>query len=84
MIFDEVTIKAKAGRGGNGLATFARTMMNRGPTGGDGGKGGDVVLRGVSDLGALRQFRTKKRVKADNGQDGGTQICVPEQMVKMR
>lgn len=71
MLIDDVKIKAKAGRGGDGLVAFARTLMNQGPTGGDGGKGGDIIVRGVSDLGALRPFKTKKLVVAENGERGG-------------
>lgn len=75
MLIDDVTIHARAGRGGNGVVRFARTMMTQGPTGGDGGNGGKVVLRGVSDLGALRPFRQKKDVHADNGKDGEQNTC---------
>ncbi len=71
MLVDDVKIDVKAGRGGNGIVCFARTMMTLGPTGGDGGRGGNVVVRGVSDLGALHTFRTKKNITADNGGDGG-------------
>lgn len=71
MLIDDVTIKAKAGKGGEGLATFAKTLMNQGPTGGDGGCGGNIIVRGVNDLGALRPFKTKKSVVAGNGEGGG-------------
>ncbi len=70
MIIDDVQIKVKAGKGGDGMTAFSKTMMTRGPTGGNGGKGGNVILIGVADLGALKQFRTKKNVKAQNGYDG--------------
>ncbi len=68
MLTDDVTIVVKAGNGGDGVVRFSKTLMTKGPTGGDGGRGGNVVLKGVSDLGALRPFRTKKKVHA---QDGG-------------
>jgi GTPase len=74
MIIDDVTIDVRAGRGGNGVVRFARAKFDQGPTGGSGGKGGDVILEGVSDLGALRPFRTKKAVKAENGKDGEQNI----------
>ena len=74
MIIDDVTIKVKAGKGGNGSVHFSRNMMHRGPTGGDGGVGGSVILRGVADLGALRAFRNSKEAKADNGKDGAQSI----------
>ena len=70
MLIDDVTITVKAGRGGDGVVRFARTMMTEGPTGGDGGKGGDVVLCGVNDLGALRVFRSVKEIRAKDGGPG--------------
>ena len=71
MLIDDVTIKVKAGRGGDGLSAFSKVVLENGPTGGDGGRGGNVVAEGVADLGALRQFRHKKKVKAGDGQPGG-------------
>jgi len=70
MLIDEVKIKIKGGDGGNGVASFKNTKMSLGPTGGDGGNGGDVYILAVSDLGALRQFRHKKRFAAENGTPG--------------
>ena len=66
-----MTIKVKAGKGGDGMVAFAKTLMNQGPTGGDGGRGGDIVVKGISDLGALRPFKTKKLVVAQDGEQGG-------------
>ncbi|PID52414.1 MAG: GTPase ObgE [Candidatus Moraniibacteriota bacterium] len=74
MIIDDVTIEVKAGHGGSGVVRWARAKFDQGPTGGNGGKGGDVILEGVSDLGALRPFRTKKNVKAGAGKDGEQNI----------
>ena len=71
MLIDDVTIKVKAGKGGDGMVAFAKTLMNQGPTGGDGGRGGDIVVKGISDLGALRPFKTKKLVVAQDGEQGG-------------
>ena len=47
MFLDRVKINIKAGNGGNGATSFLRTklVMNGGPDGGDGGKGGDVIFR---------------------------------------
>lgn len=70
MLIDSVTITAKAGRGGKGAATFSKILMNLGPTGGSGGKGGSVYCEAVADLGALRQFRSKKVFSAEDGMDG--------------
>jgi GTP-binding protein len=74
MIIDDVKITVVAGHGGNGLAVFSKTKKTLGPTGGNGGEGGNVFLEGVSDLGALRQFRYKKVCEADNGQHGKPQL----------
>lgn len=70
MLIDDVTLEVSAGKGGDGVVRFTRTMMNEGPTGGNGGRGGNVVLFGVPDLGALRPFRSVKSVRAGNGGNG--------------
>ncbi len=70
MLIDDVTLEVSAGKGGDGVVRFTRTMMNEGPTGGNGGRGGSVVLLGVPDLGALRTFRSVKRIKAGDGGHG--------------
>ena len=74
MIIDDITITVSGGKGGNGMVRFNKTKMSLGPTGSSGGKGGDVFMQGVSDLGALRQFRFKKNLKAEPGQDGKVQL----------
>lgn len=71
MLIDEVTIKLRGGHGGDGLVSFKNAKMTLGPTGGDGGNGGDVYLLGVSDLTALRAYRHKKRFTAGDGEHGG-------------
>ncbi len=74
MIIDDVTITVTAGNGGNGIVRFNKTKMSLGPTGGNGGNGGSVFLQGVSDLTALKQFRYKKDIEADNGETGQNQL----------
>jgi GTP-binding protein len=74
MLIDDVTIKVKAGRGGDGLSAFSKVVLENGPTGGNGGRGGDVIVKGVTDLGALRQFQHKKVIKAEDGKRGGQNI----------
>lgn len=74
MLIDDVTIKVRAGRGGDGAVLFARAKFDQGPTGGNGGKGGNVILRGVADLGALKVFKTKKDIFAFDGENGGQNI----------
>ncbi|MCX6712207.1 MAG: GTPase ObgE [Candidatus Vogelbacteria bacterium] len=70
MLLDEVKIKVIAGHGGRGAVAFNNLKMADGPTGGNGGKGASVIFQGVSDLGALAQFRYQKDVVADNGGPG--------------
>lgn len=69
---DQVTIYAAAGNGGNGVVRWLRTRENArgGPSGGDGGKGGDVILRGVRDLAALSAYRFEKKFHAEHGEAG--------------
>jgi GTP-binding protein len=74
MIIDDVKITVIAGHGGKGLVAFSNTKMSKGPTGGNGGNGGSIFIEGVSDLGALRQFRFKKENKAKDGQDGKAKL----------
>jgi GTP-binding protein len=70
MLIDEVKITATAGHGGRGLVAFNKLKMSLGPTGGNGGDGGNIFLEGITDLGGLRQFRFKKVFKAKDGQNG--------------
>lgn len=70
MITDDVKITVTAGHGGRGMSTFSKVKFVKGPTGGNGGWGGNVFLEGVADLGALRQFRFKKDFSAENGENG--------------
>ncbi len=74
MLIDDIKIKVKAGRGGDGSVAFNSVKMSLGPTGADGGNGGNIYLEGVSDLGALRCFRYKKEVAAKNGERGRVQF----------
>ena len=69
---DEATIYVEAGRGGNGCVSFRREKFvpRGGPDGGDGGKGGDVIIAGKRDLASLHDFKYKRNYKADNGKAG--------------
>ncbi len=69
---DQVTIYTTSGKGGNGVVRWLRTKENAkgGPNGGDGGKGGDVILLGMRDLAALATYRYEKKFLAENGEDG--------------
>ncbi len=70
MLIDDITIQIIGGKGGDGSVGFSRTKMALGPTGANGGKGGDVFVEGVSDLSALQQFRYTKEAKAQDGEVG--------------
>ncbi len=74
MLIDDVTIKVRGGKGGKGTVAFSNLKMTHGPTGGSGGSGGSVYLEGVSDLSALNQFRYRKDLAADNGENGKTKL----------
>lgn len=74
MLIDDVTIKVRAGNGGKGGVYFNKNLMSLGPTGGRGGNGGSVFVEGVSDFGALRQFRFKKEIIAEDGENGKQQF----------
>ena len=71
---DEVDIEVVSGDGGNGIVAWRREKYEPlgGPAGGNGGKGGDVVLDATSDLNTLLDFRFKKKFRAENGQRGGS------------
>ena len=74
MFIDDVKIKIKAGQGGNGAVAFNKIKMSLGPTGANGGNGGNVYFEGVSDLGALIQFRYKKELIGEDGKNGKTNL----------
>ena len=74
---DHVKITAKAGNGGNGSASFHREkfVINGGPDGGDGGKGGDILLFADVNMHTLLDFRFKSKYTAQNGEDGKSNRC---------
>jgi GTP-binding protein len=72
---DEIRVTAKAGRGGDGVVRWRREKFvpKGGPAGGDGGRGGDVYLKGVADLGMLARYRTHPHFQAGDGKPGDSQ-----------
>lgn len=72
MFVDKTKIYVKGGDGGDGLIAFRREkyVPDGGPAGGDGGKGGDVVLEVDEGLRTLVDFRYQKHFKADKGEKG--------------
>ncbi len=69
---DEALIEVQSGRGGPGCVSFRRERFipKGGPDGGNGGKGGDVILRASAAKRTLRQFQFKRFFKARNGASG--------------
>jgi GTP-binding protein len=72
MFHDRVQLRVEAGRGGDGGLSFRREKFvpKGGPDGGDGGKGGDVVLLADPDLRDLSAFRPHQVLKARRGENG--------------
>ncbi len=75
-LVDEIKIYAESGKGGDGVVRWLRTkeMTRGGPSGGDGGRGGDVVLLGVRDVSALSNYRHEKKFKAEAGEAGKSKL----------
>lgn len=73
MWVDEAKIHVASGRGGNGLTSFHRTRYNpRGtPEGGNGGRGGDVILRATRSVATLARFQNQVHFRAGHGGHGG-------------
>ena len=73
LFVDEVTIEVHSGNGGNGIVAFRREkyVSNGGPNGGDGGRGGDIILVADTNVGTLLDFKGAKKIKADHGEKGG-------------
>ncbi len=70
---DELTIYAKAGRGGDGVVRWRHEKYKEfmGPAGGDGGKGGDVYALAIRDVAALASLAHQRDYKAQDGKPGG-------------
>jgi GTPase len=90
MFVDEVIVSLKAGNGGNGCASFYRGkfLPKGGPNGGDGGKGGDIILLADENTQDLSAYRYTPSYKAESGESGrgqdqygaggkNTQLLVP-------
>ena len=72
MFVDKVLVSVQAGDGGDGIVNFRheKYIDKGGPDGGDGGKGGDVVLVASRNQNTLATFRYQKLLKAESGQSG--------------
>lgn len=69
---DEITLHGTAGRGGDGVVRWLhlKGKDKGGPAGGDGGKGGDIIITAVRDLGALAFYQQSKKFRAEHGWPG--------------
>src|SRR5713101_5884057 len=87
---DEAEILVKAGDGGPGAVAFRREKYapRGGPSGGDGGNGGDIVLETDERLSTLLDFRFKREHRARNGEPGRGRDqnghAAPEMLLKVR
>lgn len=72
MFCDELKIKVIAGKGGNGAATFRREkfIAKGGPDGGDGGRGGDIIIRVNPNINTLSHLAHQKAYRAESGVNG--------------
>ena len=74
---DEALIEVSSGKGGNGCVAFRREkyVPKGGPSGGDGGRGGDVLFAVRRNLRTLSHLKFKQSFKAENGRDGEGKGC---------
>ena len=74
---DEAKIIIRSGSGGQGSVSFRREkyVPRGGPDGGDGGKGGDVIMRANNNLLTLYDYRHASIQEAESGRPGGGRLC---------
>src|SRR6202046_1152114 len=85
MFIDEARIRVKAGDGGNGCVAFRREKFvpRGGPSGGDGGRGGDVIMESSERHNTLVHFRFNPEHKAERGRHGEGSNCSGREGVDM-
>ncbi len=77
MFIDDVSLIVRAGNGGNGIVAFRREkyVPKGGPSGGNGGRGGDIIFVGEEGLTTLLDLKYNRIIKAQNGQNGMAKDC---------
>lgn len=72
MFIDEITLNIHSGKGGDGIVSWRheKGKDHAGPGGGDGGRGGDVYIKGVRDIAKLSEYKFNNDFRAENGQQG--------------
>lgn len=77
MFVDKVSFELSSGKGGAGCSSFRKEkfVVNGGPDGGDGGKGGDVVFEVDNNTDTLSWFKGRTKLRADNGRPGMGRRC---------
>ncbi len=89
MFIDAVNVRFRAGNGGNGIVSWRREarIAKGGPFGGDGGRGGDLIVIADENINTLSDFRYVKEVAAEDGERGGIQLMhganAPDKIVKL-
>lgn len=74
MFVDRVKVKLVAGKGGNGVVSWRREKFipKGGPYGGNGGKGGSLIIESATDVFSLETYRHHRILKAESGKEGGS------------
>lgn len=74
---DQAEVEVEAGKGGDGIVAFRREkyVPAGGPSGGNGGRGGSIMLVAQENLQTLLDFQYMRRFKADDGKRGGPNNC---------
>ena len=74
---DQTKIEVQAGKGGDGMVAFRheKYVPNGGPAGGDGGRGGDLIVEVDKGINTLNDFRHKRKFCAGDGQPGSKKRC---------
>ena len=77
MFVDRIKVELIAGNGGNGISSFRREkyVARGGPDGGDGGRGGSIILEAKSGVDSLVALSHRKQWRAEHGKSGGPHNC---------